>query len=155
MHAAKRGVVAGIVGGMGMGMWTMLYFWAAGLGFWTPLGYIGHFLVRNPQITDTLQVVVGLAIHMMMSMVLGAILGVILPGVGPALGALRGMVIGIAIWLVMQYVILNVFDPVAFRGLIPWVFAVAHLFYGGMFGLTLALSGRRAGAEMAGEGLRA
>lgn len=66
----KKGAVAGAIAGMAMGMWMMFYYLAAGLGFWTPLGYIGHFVSRNANITDPAQVVVGLVIHMMTSMFL-------------------------------------------------------------------------------------
>src|SRR5260370_38082283 len=75
----KLGVVGGIVGGMAMAMWMMLYYLATNRGFWNPVGYIGHVLLRTGSVTAAGPVVAGVVIHMMMSMVLGALIAQVLP----------------------------------------------------------------------------
>ena len=69
----KLGVVGGIVGGMAIAMWMMLYYLGAHRGFWAPVGYIGHVLVRGAAVRSPGAVVAGILIHMMVSMGLGAL----------------------------------------------------------------------------------
>jgi len=69
----KLGLLGGIVGGMAMAMWMMLYYLGTGRGFWTPVGYIGHVVVRSAGVTSPGPVAVGIVIHMTVSMVLGAL----------------------------------------------------------------------------------
>lgn len=136
MQRIKWGVIGGTVGGMAFGMWMMLYYWAFGLGFWSPLGYVGHFLLRNTaDITAPAQVVVGLITHTMMSMMLGAALAVLLPPTARLVAMMRGVGVALVVWVAMQYVVLNFPDKVAFEDLVPWVFAVGHAVYGAMLGL--------------------
>jgi len=75
----KLGVVGGIVGGMAMAMWMMLYYLATNRGFWKPVGYIGHVVLRTGSVTAAGPIVAGVVIHMMMSMVLGALIAQVLP----------------------------------------------------------------------------
>lgn len=135
---AKLGVLGGIVGGMAMGMWMMLYYFASDRGFWSPLGYIGHFFLRDSDITSTGQVIVGLIVHMMVSMMLGATLASILPPTTLVAAVLRGMAAGLVVWVVMEYVVLNVADEVAYEGLVDWAFAVGHALFGAMVGFIVA-----------------
>ena len=141
----KLGVIGGIVGGMAMGMWMMLYYLVAGLGFWSPLGYIGHFFLRQSDINSVGQVVLGAIVHMMMSMVLGGAIAAVFSPTSRITGMTRGIVIGLVIWVVMQYGVLNAFDPVAYQGFIQWAFAVGHAFFGAMVGLIAGASRQPAG----------
>lgn len=136
----KLGVIGGIVGGMAMGMWMMLYYFASDRGFWSPLGYIGHFFLRDADITSTGQVIVGLVVHMMMSMVLGAAIALTFARVNRLTSMMRGVVVGLVVWVVMQYVVLNIFDDVAFEGFVQWAFAVGHVLFGAMLGLVAGQS---------------
>lgn len=135
----ERGIAVGLVAAMAMGMWMMLYYWASDRGFWAPLGYIGHFFLRRPDITDPFQVVVGAVVHMMMSTGIAVALLLLLPARRTGASIVRGVVIGVAIWVVMQYGVLNAFDEVAYDGLVPWAFAVAHVIYGSVVGFMLGV----------------
>jgi hypothetical protein len=137
---ARLGVIGGIVGGMAMGMWIMLYYFASDRGFWSPLGYIGHFFVRDADITSTGQVVVGAVVHMMMSMMLGAAVALIFARAARLTSMMRGVVVGLVVWIVQQYVVLNAFDEVAFDGFVQWAFAVGHALFGAMVGLVAGQS---------------
>lgn len=136
----KKGAVAGAIAGMAMGMWMMFYYLAAGLGFWSPLGYIGHFVLRNANITEPAQVVAGLVIHMMTSMFLGAAIAAVFRPTHRLPGAVRGMALALGVWVVMQYGVLNILDQVAYEGLVQWAFAVGHGIFGGMLGLIVGTS---------------
>jgi hypothetical protein len=143
----RAGLIGGIVGGMAMGMWMMLYYWGTGRGFWSPVGYIGHFIVRNSaDITAPGQVLAGGVLHMMTAMVLGAFVGAAFPSAPRVEAMTRGVAVALGVWVGMQFVVLYFFDRVAFDGIIPWAFAVGHVLYGAMLGLTLALVGERLGA---------
>lgn len=131
----KFGVIGGVVGGMAMGMWMMFYYFGTDRGFWSPLGYIGHFFLRDSDITSTGQVIVGLIVHMMMSMVLGGVAAAILPRTSRILGMMRGVAVGLMVWVVMEYVVLNLGDEVAYEGLVDSAFAVGHALFGAMLGL--------------------
>lgn len=150
MARIRLGVVGGIVGGAAMGMWMMLYYLVAGLGFWSPLGYIGHFLIRDTDITAPAQVIVGLAIHMMTSMVLGAAVARFLPPASRPASMMRGVAVALAAWVVLQYGALNLLDRVAFEGLVPRAFAIGHVLFGGMLGLVLGTASERGIPGVAG-----
>jgi hypothetical protein len=126
-------------------MWMMGYYLLTGRGFWSPVGYMGHFLLRNPDVTSPLQVAAGLMLHMMVSVGLGVTIAALLPALPRATSAGRGMAIALAIWALTQYGVLGLLDRVAFEGIVPWAFAVGHLLYGGMLGL---VTGMRAGERV-------
>ena len=121
-----------------MAMWMMLYYLASHRGFWTPVGYIGHVVVRSASVTSPGPVVAGIAIHMMVSMVLGALVAQAFPPAGWLFSMARAIAVALAVWVVMQYGVIHALDDVAFRGLIPWAFAVGHVAYGAMLGLIAA-----------------
>lgn len=139
----KFGVIGGTIGGMAMGMWMMFYYLGTDRGFWSPLGYIGHFFVRDSDITSTGQVIVGLIVHMMMSMMLGGALAALLPPTSRAIGMMRGVAVALMVWVVMEYVVLNLADEVAYEGFVDWAFAVGHGLFGAMLGLIAAPSSAR------------
>ena len=74
---------------------------------------------------------------------LGAAVALVFPPAARLLSAARGMVVALVVWVVMQYVVLNLLDSVAFEGLIPWVFAVGHAVFGAMLGLVAAVGLKR------------
>lgn len=135
----KLGVVGGIIGGMAMAMWMMLYYLATNRGFWKPVGYIGHVVLRTGSVTAAGPVVAGIVIHMMMSMVLGALIAQVLPA-DRLLSMAVGVMASLVVWVVLQYGFLNLVDKAAFHGLVPWAFAVGHVMYGAGLGLIAAPS---------------
>jgi hypothetical protein len=119
-------------------MWMMLYYLATHRGFWAPVGYIGHVVVRTAHITSAGPVAAGIVIHMMVSMMLGALVAQAFRPAGLALSMGRGIAVGLVVWVVMQYGFIHAVDGVAFRGLIPAAFAVGHIVYGATLGLVAA-----------------
>ena len=130
----KLGVAGGIVGGMAMAMWMMLYYLATNRGFWKPVGYIGHVVLRTGSVNAAGPIVAGVVIHMMMSMVLGALIAQVLPA-DRLLGMAVGVMGSLVVWLVLQFGFLNLVDKAAFHGLVPWAFGVGHVMYGAGLGL--------------------
>jgi hypothetical protein len=142
-----RGAIAGMVGGMMMGMFAMLAMWLDGqreTGFWTPLNLIAHTLWRGAPLDAEFSgggLVLGGVIHMMMSMGLGAAVAVIVSKVGRfgrSLGTrvLTGLVIAMTVWIAMDFIIWPLIDSAAADAFTTWIFAVAHA----VFGMTAPLA---------------
>jgi uncharacterized membrane protein YagU involved in acid resistance len=129
------GSVGGLLGGMVMAMWSMIVLWMLGVGFWTPLNLIAHTFWRDIPTDATFSVsglIIGGAVHMMMSIILGVMLALLAEQVPatPNVLLLGGMGYGLVVWLINQYIIWPVVDPTAATAFTPWVFAVGHLMYG-------------------------
>jgi hypothetical protein len=142
-----RGTMAGMVGGMMMGMFAMLAMWLDGqpeTGFWTPLNLIAHTVWRGAPLDAEFSggaLVLGGVIHMMMSMGLGAAVAVIVSKasrLGRSLGSrvLTGLVIAMTVWIVMDFIIWPLIDSAAADAFTTWIFAVAHA----VFGMTAPLA---------------
>lgn len=102
--------------------------------------------MRNSgDITAPGQVLAGGVLHMMTAMVLGAFVGAAFPSAPRVEAMTRGVGVALGVWVVMQYVVLYFFDRVAFEGIIPWAFAVGHVAYGAMLGLTFSAVEERLG----------
>lgn len=159
------GLVAGAIAGMAMAMWTMV----AGAtfrstGFFTPMYLIASPFSGTEAAAGSLQAaragelffwstgpgLLGAAIHMANSMMFG-----VLFGVGARLlrlrrlaGLVTGMAFGVAVMFVMDWLVQ---PTVAFLfgggrfvtdvgGILGWgTWTVAHLLFGGMLGLWVAL----------------
>lgn len=81
-YTAVDGIVAGLIGGVLMGMTSMLLFWLRDLGFWYPLRLIATIIgwpdAAAEQGFEFAPVAVGMAIHMALSMMFGV--GIVLIG---------------------------------------------------------------------------
>jgi hypothetical protein len=159
-----RGTMAGMVGGMMMGMFAMLAMWLDGqpeTGFWTPLNLIAHTVWRGAPLDAEFSggaLVLGGVIHMMMSMGLGAAVAVIVSKasrLGRSLGSrvLTGLVIAMTVWIVMDFIIWPLIDSAAADAFTTWIFAGSHA----VFGMTapLALYALSATARTAPQGSHA
>ena len=161
VRTITRGAIAGMVGGMMMGMFAMLAMWLDGqreTGFWTPLNLIAHTVWRGAPLDAEFSggaLVLGGVIHMMMSMGLGAAIAVLVskvPRLGATLGSrvVTGVVIAMTVWVVMEYIIWPLIDSAAADAFTTWIFAVAHLVFGMTAPLALyALSASAAAAPQA------
>lgn len=129
-----------------MAMWAMVVAMVTGMGFWRPVqliaaAWLGPQAMMNASVSVIL---VGLMTHMMVGALLGTMGLVILRMVRIPVGPVRlvwGMLFGLVVWIINQFVILPVVDPMLATHMTPWAFAVGHL----MFGVVLAafLRGRR------------
>ncbi|HEX6232225.1 MAG TPA: hypothetical protein VFZ63_03780 [Jiangellaceae bacterium] len=142
-----RGAMAGMVGGMMMGIFAMLAMWLDGqrdTGFWTPLNLIAHTIWRGAPLDYEFSggaLVLGGIVHMMMSMGLGAAIAVLISkarqlGATLASRVVAGVVIAMTVWAAMEYIIWPLIDSAAADAFTTWIFAVAHL----VFGMTTPLA---------------
>ena len=106
----SAGIGAGIIGGIVMAAFAMMYAGAMGMGFWTPLRLIAAPTSGVTALIGGGGILLwGMVIHLMMSAIFGVILAAILPRrVGNAAGFGWGILYGIAVWAVMTFLALPV-----------------------------------------------
>ena len=129
----RQGMAAGMVGGIVMGMWSMLVLATIGAGFWQPLDLIAHTVWRDAPLDGSFNagaLVLGMTMHMMTSAMLGVVIAVAAQRLRGAVMLAAGMGVGLSVWLVNQYVVWPAIDSAAADRFTPWVFAVGHLMYG-------------------------
>ncbi|MEX0788571.1 MAG: hypothetical protein WD040_07215 [Anaerolineales bacterium] len=139
-----RVLIPGLVASLVLGMWQMIVeaILPAGAGLWSPPIYIAATILRGLQGTgspapfDLVGVLVGLMGHMMNSIIFGLIFAFLIGPRLPSLGkqVVGGIVFGVAIFLVMQYLVLPVIDPVMLQ-LNAAVFFLGHMMWGAALGL--------------------
>lgn len=142
----RAGAIGGLLGGVVMAMWSMIVLAIIGEGFWTPVNLIAHTIWSGAPLDGAFSwgaLLLGLAVHMMVSIGLGVAFAVAAQFAGRLAGSRTmvlggGMVFGIAVWLVNQYLIWPALDSAASDAFTPWVFAIAHLMYGAVVGLLVA-----------------
>lgn len=139
------GIVAGLLGGVLMRLWGMIYTAAIGVGFWAPARAIAAtFLGVDALIGGGGVVLFGIALHMITSMFWGvfgtAALGrEVRRGPALALGLIGGLVVlAIMTWIVMPVIDRVMLDRVRLR----WgMWIIGHLLFG--VGLAFAPALRR------------
>jgi hypothetical protein len=145
-YTALDGVVGGLIGGVLMGMTSMVLFWLRDLGFWYPLRLIAS-LVRWPDAAaergfEMGPVLVGMMIHMALSMMFGVAmvwLGRRLPGQV----VVRAVVLSLVLWAATNFLVLPIIDQTFYDRFPAWIFAIGHLMYGLGLGGYLASQGER------------
>jgi len=74
MRALRVGVLAGIVAGAVMAVWSMAAMWVTGSGFWLPLNLIAHTFYRSAPLDARFSapaLLIGLAVHMTVASIFG------------------------------------------------------------------------------------
>jgi len=130
-----QAILGGLVGSIVMAMWAMMVSLFSGMGFWTPVQLIAATWMGSQAMmhVTTSVILTGLMTHMMM----GAMLGIVLAGAfaifriptGPA-RLLWGMGYAIVVWIVNQYAVLPIIDPMMASHMPPWAFAIGHVMFG-------------------------
>lgn len=94
-------------------------------------------------------VLVGMMVHMMLSGGLGAMFAWTSSRMRGGTGGLilRAVVASLVVWLVADFLILPLINPIMTRVFPDWLFAVVHVVYGLGPGGYLAVRGRRAAAK--------
>jgi hypothetical protein len=139
----EAGMVAGLVGGVAMGLLATLYAGAAGLGFAEPAQAVAATVVGTGGLGG---VVLGVVIHLVTSMMLGVVFATIVPREVRGVPAFAfGAFAGLAILVIMNLIVLPFVNP-ATRSHLVWGSAPntlpvavafwAHMAYGA--GLSLA-----------------
>lgn len=146
--------LAGIVGGIFMGMYEMIATWAQGQGFWMPMNMIGATVpaFRPPAPDFALgPTLAGMMIHLATSALWGLVLGYavarapeLVRGVGRAIAT--GLGLGLLAYFVTGLLIGPAVDP-TLRAADPVHYFVGHLVYGVAATLALRLLARSRGRE--------
>jgi uncharacterized membrane protein YagU involved in acid resistance len=150
-EVVEAGAVGGLIGGVMMALFAMLYDAATGLGFFSPVRAIAATVLgRDAVTTGGGAILLGLAIHLGVSILFGVVFAAITQReVPPAAAIAFGMFAGLAILVIMSLVVLPVLNPVS-RARLMWgaprslpvsVAFVIHLLYG--LGLALVPTLRR------------
>jgi hypothetical protein len=135
MRALRVGVLAGIVAGAVMAVWSMAAMWVTGSGFWLPLNLIAHTFYRSAPLDARFSapaLVIGLAVHMTVA----SIFGIAITALAQRLHRTRtlvivgGLLFTAVVWPVMQWGVWYSIDEPAAEGFKEWIFAGAHLIFG-------------------------
>jgi hypothetical protein len=135
MRVLRVGVLAGIVAGAVMAVWSMAAMWVTGSGFWLPLNLIAHTFHRSAPLDARFSapaLVIGLAVHMTVA----SIFGIAITGLAQRLRRTRtlvivgGLLFTAVVWPVMQWGVWYSIDEPAAEGFKEWIFAGAHLIFG-------------------------
>ncbi len=131
----EAGIVAGVGGGVLMGIWLMLVTAAGGMGFLAPLKLIAAtFYGQNAMTGGGVVALAGLVLHVIVSLVFGVIFAVLIIRAAPAIGPSWGSAIlyGAVTWALMTFVVLPVVDPLmrSTVATMPLAWFAAHILYG-------------------------
>ncbi len=133
VYPYTAGVYGGLAGGLGMIIVGLVYGLLSGHGIWYPLNLIAATVIRSWQHASLAQLeqfsfaglVVGMAIHILMSIGLGLAFAILLPTLpGPPL--VWAFVVGPILWAGAVYAGLPLLNPVMSRLVNLLSFAVAN-----------------------------
>lgn len=136
--ALEGGVMAGLIGGCFVALWSMASAASAGYGFMFPFNLLGATL-EGPQalIGGTGVVLWGLSVHLAVSVILGILYAfMVRPEVQNITSLFGGIVYGMAILAVMSYAVLPWANPVLHQRI--WMMPTSWFFTHALFGLGVA-----------------
>jgi hypothetical protein len=141
------GLTGGIIGGVLMGMVSMVLFPLLAIGgFWQPMNLISGVISQGWGLIagfSPMPVLIGMMLHLTLSAVLGGIFAWIASRtVGNAV--LKAVVASLLIWAVAGFLVLPWVNPIMSMIFPQWLFALAHVMYGLGLGFYLAWRGRQA-----------
>lgn len=145
VYPYSAGVFGGLLGGLGMLPFAIAYGLMSGNGVWYPVNLIAATILRNWQPASPAQLaefsiaglIVGLALHILMSTILGLSFAVILPTL-PGSPIFWAIVVGPILWAGAVFAGLPLLNPVMARLVDLPSFALANLSYGLILGITVA-----------------
>lgn len=141
---AAVGATSGLVAGMVMALWMMAVMTVFGTGMLAPLNIIAHLVIRDVPLDGTFDwtgLLVGGAVHLVLSVLFGALFGMALrrpPGYGSLRGralVFAGFLFGLLLWLVDQVLLWPLIDLAGARAFTPWVSFFGHVLYGSALGI--------------------
>jgi hypothetical protein len=132
-----KAAVAGIIGGLAMGVYLMFAMFFLDRGFFGPLNMIAAtFTAYRPPAEGFVvgPTLTGLILHVIASAFWGFALGLIIRGLpgfmtGAGISLVTGLAYGVAVWLIMGRLIGPMLDPYMAMAP-PWNYFFAHLLYG-------------------------
>jgi hypothetical protein len=140
------GAIAGMIGGILMAAFAMMYAGLTGMGFLAPLLMIGATFYGPQALVGGAGVMLyGLILHMMTSAVWGVIFAVLLPrGISAATATGWGVLFGLVVAVVMYFGVVPWANPTMYSRVPMMIgaFVVEHLLFGAGLGLTPVLEHR-------------
>jgi hypothetical protein len=136
--ALEGGVVAGLIGGCFVALWSMVSAASAGYGLLFPFNLIGATF-NGPQalIGGTGVILWGLSVHVVASVMLGILYAfMVRPEVQNITSLIGGVIYGMAILAVMSYVVLPWANPVLHQRV--WMMPTSWFLIHAVFGLGVA-----------------
>ncbi len=145
VYPYSAGIYGGLLGGLGMLPFAIAYGLMSGNGVWYPVNLIAATILRDWQSASPVQLaefsiaglIVGLALHIVMSTILGLSFAVILPTL-PGSPVFWAIVVGPILWVGAVFAGLPLLNPVMARLVDLPSFALANLSYGLILGITVA-----------------
>ncbi len=139
----KAGIVAGLLGGLAMAAWLMVFTWFTGRGVLTPLKLFGGlFYGRNALAPGLGPAFWGLVAHLALSAALGVLFAAIFHReVAPLAEVASAIVYALLAWVLLTFVVLPVVNPLM-REAVPSLSMAwfgAHVVYGGVLGVAQQL----------------
>lgn len=127
--------MGGLLGGTLMAAFSMLVSMLRGPGMWMPVKLIGGVVlgsraINNPGGFDVRPILIGLAVHAVVSVVLGGLFALLSFRLPPVTLILYGVVYALFIWFVGLFFVLPIVDPLLVNNTNPALFAFSHMIYG-------------------------
>ncbi len=145
VYPYAAGIYGGLLGGLAMVPVALAYGVLSGRGIWYPINLVAATLIRSWQQASPDQVaqfsvpgiLIGLAIHIVVSVGLGLLFAILLPTLpGPPLA--WAFLVGPILWAGAVYAGLPLLNPVMARYIDLPSFAVANIVYSLVLGLWVA-----------------
>lgn len=137
------GIVAGLIAGIVMAIVAVLLMTAIGRGMFAPIRLIARAVEGDRAgEDDSLDMVIGLAVHLTVSILAGWIFALLMHVFGwtnMATLIVAGVFYAVLVFIVNEVVTLRLCDRIMFRRMPPFSFLIAHLVYGLILGWLLAL----------------
>ena len=142
--------LAGVLGGVAMGLYLMIASMALGTGFWSPMNAIGATFPAFRPVSPDFEPgpgITGVALYLITSSLLGLVYGAIGGLVWPrqardlGMATMMGVLYGAAVWIVMGLMVGPLIDPML-RSMEQVNYAVGHLIYGVVTALLACLWAR-------------
>jgi hypothetical protein len=149
VYPYSAGVIGGLLGGLAMALVAVVTGIVIGRGPWYPLNLVAATVLRGLQTASVEALsafspealLVGLVLHLLLSCGIGFLFAVLLPTL-PGPPWIWSLSLGPALWVIAQFVVLPVVNPVMSLGLYPPSFFIAHLVYGLVLGAWVQRAGK-------------
>ena len=136
VYPYRAGIIGGFLGGVAMAVVAAATVPLIGRGFWFPLNLVAATVLRDlqnasPEVLGQfmpLAFVVGVILHLFLSTVIGSLFALLLPTLpGPAF--VWSLITGPLLWVIVEFVVLPLANPIMSQYVNTLSFIIAHLAY--------------------------
>jgi hypothetical protein len=144
-----RGVAAGVIGALVMGLIAMIVSAAAGAGFFMPVMLIGAtYLGEGFNDAPAWSAILGFITHLVVGGAFGALFVALARNITATSAKLAaGVAYGAAVYLFMTFLVMPWADPVMYASIDKGLFFLFHLVYGAIVPLALMRAPRAFGDQ--------